>query len=456
MKVLIISAHTLPATPTGPAYIAGAALKAAHEVTIFDYYLSENPLENIKETLDSFQPDVVGISIREVTGDIQDSEGKFKTSFFDNRPKIKEIVNQIKSISNAFIILGGPGFNYFARDWLVYLDLEYGIRGEGEVPFKMFLECFEQKGDLKAIPGSIYRNGNSFATQPRYLNSQLDSNANPAYELFDMSQYREKSISCGIYSKRGCPFNCIFCPHSNLEQKKYRLKSAQKVVDEIEWIKNQTDTKVFNFCDNSFNVPKKHSEAICHALIDRQVDIQWQTGSLKPIGITDELLRLYQASGANYISIAVESCSEEMLKNMHRGYKVKQVEKTFQTFINSDLSFGISILIGGPGETKATIEETFSLLDRYPEITDIWVSVGLCLWTGYQDLVKTAQQAETQYNVSDHFDGKYYISPLLEKEYMIDFIQSIEDRKEIDYQINIPFHGYQRTRLKQTNNTNNR
>jgi hypothetical protein len=442
MKVLIISANTLPATPTGPAYVAGAVKQAGHEVAIFDCYLSENPIENLIVKIKDFHPDVIGLSIREVTGDIQNPSVEFKTSFFDNRPQIKKMVNQIKLISTAKIVLGGPGFNYFAREWLDYLNLDYGIRGEGEVPFPMFLDRLEQEGDLESIPGCISRKGNVFITQPRYLNNQLDANTLPAYELFDMKQYQEKQISCGIYTKRGCPFNCVFCPHSNLEHKRYRMKSPKKVVDEIEWVKQQTGTKKFNFCDNSFNVPKKHSEAICQELIDRKMDIQWQTGSLKPIGITDELLSLYQSAGAYYISLAVESCSEEMLENMHRGYKIKQVEKTFQTFIKSEIPFGISILIGGPGETRDTIKETFSLLDRYPEIDDIWVSVGLCLWTGYQDIVKTLNQSENQTTSGNLFSGAYYISPELEKQFMIEFIQSLEERKAIEYQINIPFSDY--------------
>jgi hypothetical protein len=442
MKVLIISANTLAATPTGPAYIAAAARQAGHQVAIFDCYLSENPIANVTTKIKGFQPDVIGISIREVTGDIQNPTAEFKTSFFDNRPQIKAMVKQIKSISKAFIITGGPGFNYFASEWLEYLNLDYGIRGEGEVPFSLFLERLEQKGDLNSVPGCIYRVADRFQTQPRYLNKHLDENALPAYDLFDMKQYRKKQISCGIYTKRGCPFNCVFCPHSNLEQKRYRMKSPKKVVDEIEWIKHQTGTKKFNFCDNSFNVPKKHSEAICLELIDRKMNIQWQTGSLKPIGITDELLSLYQSAGAHYISLAVESCSEEMLENLHRGYKIKQVEKTFQTFIKSEIPFGISILIGGPGETRDTIKETFSLLDRYPEIDDIWVSVGLCLWTGYQDIVKTLNQSENQTTSGNLFNGAYYISPELEKEFMIEFIQSLEERKAIDYQINIPYSDY--------------
>lgn len=312
----------------------------------------------------------------------------------------------------------------------------------------MFLDRLGHKGDLKSIPGCIYREGNSFLTQPRYLNAHLDSNANPAYELFDVKQYQDKSMSFGIYSKRGCPFNCVFCPHNNLEQKKYRLKSAKKVVDEIEWIKKQTGMMKFNFCDNSFNVPKKHSEAICNELLDRDINIMWQTGSLKPIGITDELLTLYKSSGAHYINIAIESCSEEMLKNMHWGYKIKQVEKALQAFIKSDIPFGISILIGGMGETKETIEETFIFLDRFPEIGDIWVSIGLCLWTDFQDLVKTLRQTDEQYKSADYFNGKYYLSPFLEKEYMIDFIQMINSRKEIEYQVNIPYQRFQRTHPK--------
>jgi radical SAM superfamily enzyme YgiQ (UPF0313 family) len=84
---------------------------------------------------------------------------------------------------------------------------------------------------------------------------------------------------------------------------------------------------MFTFCDNSFNVPKAHAEAICQEIMDRKLDINWGTGSLKPLGVTDDFCRLLRDAGCGYINLAVESGSAKMLANMKRGYTTEQVRQ---------------------------------------------------------------------------------------------------------------------------------
>ena len=146
MQVLIISFSTFPASPSGPAYIAGAALKAGHTVEVFDCLYAKD-FDGLEEQITRFKPDVIGISIKFVTGDVIDESAEFNTRHFDHRSRVKEMVNRIKRVSNARIVLGGPGFNYYGRDWLEYLDLDYGIRGEAELAFPLYLKRLEEGGD---------------------------------------------------------------------------------------------------------------------------------------------------------------------------------------------------------------------------------------------------------------------------------------------------------------------
>jgi hypothetical protein len=76
MKVLIISGAFLPLSPSclqfspsGAAYIAGAARKAGHTVEVFDCCVASRLIDELKEKLSEFNPDVIGISITFVTGD---------------------------------------------------------------------------------------------------------------------------------------------------------------------------------------------------------------------------------------------------------------------------------------------------------------------------------------------------------------------------------------------------
>jgi hypothetical protein len=237
MKTLIISSNTLPgASPSGPAYVAGAVRQAGHIVDVYESLFAADLTGTLVAKLDSFQPDVVGISIRLVHGDVLDSSASLGTRHLDLRPRVKETVEVIRQNSKAWIVLGGPGFNYYAYDWLDYLGVDYGIRGEGEESFPLFLKRLADDGDIYAVPGCVFRKDGHFEAVPPRRVEDWDRTALPAYELFDLEKYAEYKVDPAIFTKRGCIFACTFCPYSKLEGKRYRLKSPKRVLAEIRHI----------------------------------------------------------------------------------------------------------------------------------------------------------------------------------------------------------------------------
>jgi hypothetical protein len=288
MRVLIISFSSFPSAPSGPATIAGAALQAGHTVEVFDCFLAPD-LSGLEAQITRFKPHVVGISIKFVTGDVVDQGAPFGTRHFDHRGRVKELVRRVQRASSAPIVLGGPGFNYFGPAWLDYLGLDYGIRGEAERAFPLYLQRLAEGGDVYTVPGCITRQNGRFVKVARDLAPDLDDTAFPAYELFDLQAYAARGVSPAILTKRGCALRCTFCPYSSLEGTRYRLKSPRRVVDEMAHVQRTQDPATFTFCDNSFNVPKSHAEAICQEIIHRKLDLEWSTGALKPLGLTDDL-----------------------------------------------------------------------------------------------------------------------------------------------------------------------
>jgi pyruvate-formate lyase-activating enzyme len=439
MKVLIIAADTLRSPPSGPAYVAGAARDAGHTVEVFERLFAQDLVGELGEQLTRFSPDVIGISIRFVHGFLIDESAEFDTRHLDLRIRVKEIVDCLKRISSAPIVLGGSGFNYYGRDWLEYLDLDYGIRGEAEFSFPLYLKRLEEGGDIYSVPGCIFRKDGHISKVPRELIANLDATALPAYELFGLDKYYEHNISPAIVTKRGCAFRCAYCPYRSLEGGRYRLKSPQRVVDEIEHIQKAKPPKRFMFCDNNFNAPKKHAEAICKEMIAQKLDIRWGTGSLLPLGITDDLCRLFRDSGCDYINLSIEAASDEMLKRMNRGYTTHHVKEALACFSKTDIPFGASLMIGAPGETPETIAETFDLIDSFHIPQGIWVTVGICLWTHHQNVVDDARKDGQLENDKELFEGACYMSPELPRNYMIELIESLRARENCTVQVNKPY-----------------
>ena len=438
MKILIITGTFIPMSPSGPAYIAGAVRESGREVEVFDCLFADDLIGGLEEKLSAFGPDVVGLSITTVTGDILDPESEFGTKYIDFRPRIRDLVGVAKRHSDAVIVPGGCGFNYYARDWLDYLDLDYGLRGEAEHSFPLYIEKLE-KGEEKAIvPGCIIREDGQFRMVDRDWVRHFDTTALPAYDLFDLDQYRKLGLPFALFTKRGCAFKCTFCPHSSLEGRPYRLKSPKRVVDEIEHVTETTGATSFNFCDNSFNCPKSHAEAICREIIDRRLKIKWQTGAMKPLRMTRDFCQLIKDSGCDYVGLSIESASEAMLAHMGRGYGVEDIEEALSNLSDSDISFGVFTLLGAPGETPETITETFKIIDNYPKIDQTSVNIGIRLWTHHQRVLEIARRDGQFVDDRELFDGAYYISPELPRDFMVDFIESLKSKKGYSVQVNKP------------------
>ena len=438
MKVLIISSNTLPAAPTGPVYVAGAVREAGHEVQIYERLFAADPATELTAKLKDFQPDVIGVSIRLVFGDEIDLDAPLGTRHTDLRPRVKEITDILRQVSPARIVLGGPGFNYYARDWLEYLGLAYGIRGEGEKALPLYLERLAEGGDIYSVPGSVVREDGGFHAVAPCLVQDLDKQALPAYDLVDWLPYAGRKITPAIFTKRGCAFSCSYCPYSKLEGKRYRLKSPQRVLAEARHSLRHTNSNRVMFCDNNFNAPRQHAEAICKAIIAEKAGFQWGTGDLRPVGVTDDFCRLMEDSGCFYANLAIESASAAMLKSMKRGYTVRQVQQSLVALSRSKIPFGASLLLGAPGETPETIAETLRVLDDYEIPNGVWVTIGVYLWTDYQDIVAEARRAGILKDDSELFSGSVYLSPGLPRSYLQELPEMLRLRPGYSVQFNKP------------------
>jgi radical SAM superfamily enzyme YgiQ (UPF0313 family) len=438
MKVLLISTNTLPASPTGPVYVAGAVRQADHEVQIYERLFANDLAGELTTKLMDFQPDVVGVSIRLVFGDEIDPNAALGTRHTDLRPRVKEITDIVRQVSPARIVLGGPGFNYYARDWLEYLNLDYGIRGEGEEAFPLFLKCLAGSGDIYSVPGCAFKNGSGYQSVDPLPVQDLNRQALPAYDLLDWKSYAGRKITPAIFTKRGCAFSCIYCPYSKLEGKRYRLKSPVRVLAEAKTILQFTNSRKVMFCDNNFNAPWQHAQAICQALVAEEAGFQWGTGDLRPVGITDDFCRLMEDSGCFYANLAIETASETMLGRMQRGYTVNQIRKSLEALSRSKIPFSASLMFGAPGETPETIAESLNVLDDYAVPNDVWVTIGIYMWTDYQDIVAQARREGILKDDKDLFRGAVYLSPGLPKPYLLELFEMLQTRQNYSVQFNKP------------------
>ena len=412
-------------SPVGPAYIAGAALKEGHGVKVYDCLFNGDDPDRLAEVLASFEPQVVGVSIP-VT-----HAGNGGKGVGDSRPRIKRMVDTVKKKSNARIIAGGAGFNFFSEDWLAYLGIEYGLRGESEVSFPLFLSKLTRGELISGIPGSVIMSGNRVFQEPGDRILDLDGVSMPAYELFSPEKYNELGVPWGISTKRGCSLDCFFC--SGSQDHRYRLKSPSRVMEEIKYVLRVTGSRRINFSDNSFNCPITHAKAVCRKILRAGLDVDWRSGTFKPLGFSRDFCDLLKASGCSFVGLAMETASPRMLANLNRGYRIEDIVTALDNLKRSGMDFGVSLVIGAPGETMTSIRETLDVVDAYPEIKAVWVNVGVFGWRH-----RTGSEREPR-KPARLFENPYFISPELDEEEIEDLIDDLSLRRNFLIQTNQPW-----------------
>jgi radical SAM superfamily enzyme YgiQ (UPF0313 family) len=149
-----------------------------------------------------------------------------------------------------------------------------------------------------------------------------------------------------------------------------------------------------------------------------------------------------EESGCFYANLSIESASQSMLQSMKRGYTVQQVRDSLEALSRSKIPFGASLMLGAPGETPETIAETMDVLDDYEIPNSVWVTIGVYMWTDYQDIVGEARRAGILKNDKELFSGAIYLSPGLPSSYLQELPEALRARHSYSVQFNKPHESW--------------
>lgn len=333
--------------PLGLAYIAASAVQAGHHVKILD--AAAWTWDNLQQAVWRESPDVIGVTCWTI-----ERGQAFKTARLAK-----------EAAPNAFVIMGGPHATAFPKYMFLQAPTDYVVLGEGEETVQQLLDVIERDSDPAVVKGIAYkRSGECCTTERREFISDLDSIPMALHEQFDYTRYNglhdNTRRAAAVFTSRGCPFRCIFCSSTAYWGNKYRKRSITSVLAEIELLYNQYGIRAFLFFDDNLLIDRNRCIALCKALFEKHMDIQWAAeGSVK---VDAEMLTWMKRAGCYRIDFGVESGSPTILKNIRKAFTVEDTRNAFRLCREAGIQPNAYLLIGAPGETTETINETVSLM----------------------------------------------------------------------------------------------
>ena len=379
MKVLLISENrcrdNLVPFPLGIACVAAAARQAGHEISCLDLMFSEDPAADTVERVRAFQPECIGLSIRNI-----DNQDKYAGEFY--LPAAKEISDAIKPETGAPVVLGGAGFTIFPLKCLDYMDLEMGIVGEGERPFVELLQRLDAGAGADDLPGLAMRRGGTGTVNPPGPHAWPGLFPPPERELFDVTRYdwkpgRNRPFVANLQSRRGCHMRCIYCSSPAVEGRVMRVREPAAVADELASLEADYGMTIAAFVDSLFNYPGDYTRELCREIAARKLSLRWLS-NLNPLYCDPETMELMREAGCAGISIGNESGSEDILTSLKKGFSKHDVIRAVRQA--KDLGFRINcfLLLGGPGENEETVKESVELmLELGPDMVSVTVGIRI-------------------------------------------------------------------------------
>jgi radical SAM superfamily enzyme YgiQ (UPF0313 family) len=362
MRVLLINSNLkddiLAAPPIGLCYVASAAELAGHEVRVLDLCFKRHIEQELEQAILGFSPQVIGVSLRNL-----DNANMLRSISY--LPSALQIVEKIRALTAAPLVLGGSGASLDPQGVLEFLHGDYLIVSEGEKSFVALLEALNRGESPADIPGvAMWRQGEFQATPPE-LTPFLSGNPRLA-RWVDLTPYEKMGGSYTVQTKRGCRMRCIYCTYNQvLEGNHLRLRSPSEVVDEIEEALYQFNPETFEFVDSVFNDPLDHCREILEEIIRRPWKARFTTMGVSPKNLDVQFLQLMQRAGFTSLMISPESASETMLANYQKGFGLEDVRRAAEAI--NQFSFPVLwyFLVGGPGETRRTLQETLEFIEQY-------------------------------------------------------------------------------------------
>ena len=357
-KILLISANTetinMPVLPLGLAFVNAALLAQGFETEMINLMGESESNALLEKTIAGFQPDAIGISVRNI--DTQD----IKKPGFMLTP-VKSIIKTCRKYSKTPITVGGAGYSIFPEAALDYLGADMGIKGEGETVFPELLRRLSNHRPITDVSGLyLPKKGAVKARQCIRQTAEIHYPL-PGRHLSIPDTIKKKDLWIPFQTRRGCPMNCSYCSTGSIEGRLIRKLSVKQAIKTLVAY-TAAGFNQFFFVDNTFNLPASHAEALCDGIISENLNIDWRC-ILYPSKISERLIHKMAHAGCVEAALGFESGSDIILKTLNKRFTKTDIQKTSKMLKADNIRQMGFLMLGGPDETKQTVMESLDFAE---------------------------------------------------------------------------------------------
>jgi len=405
MRVLLISVNRerdpYPVAPLGLGYVAAALRAAHHEPRVLDLCFSDDVRAEIEGAVREFKPQAVGLGLR----NLDNVSMVAPVSYLDD---LKAAVGIARGLGVEHVFVGGSGFSLVPEAALEYCGCALGIVGEGELAVPALCDRLEAGRSLEDVPGLVRQVDGGFVRNPAVQWPWQELPRRPARDLIDGHRYLSLGGMANLQTKRGCTFQCVYCTYPLLEGRGMRLRDVEDILDEIQGLVEEQGADYIFFVDDVFTTPPEHAARLCQGILDRRLRFHW-TGFVNPRCTDEALFALMRKAGCDGVEFGLDVASEAMLRRLGKGFTVAQILESSAACRQVAMPFAHYLLLGGPGETPETVQETLEVMDR-SGATAVFCAAGMRIYPG-TDLHRIALEEGVVRATDSLLMPTFYCSP---------------------------------------------
>ncbi len=168
-------------------------------------------------------------------------------------------------------------------------------------------------------------------------------------------------------SVRGCPYRCSFCNYPFLfDDRVFRYKSAEKMADDWQYYVKEQGARYITCLDSLFTIPRQRLKTFCKLLHEQSIDVKW-TCYARADDLADEsIVAMMKEAGCHQVQIGIESGDQQQLLNMNKACTVNANARAIDNCRKHGLTTVVSLIVGYPGETAATLDATYQFMQQHP------------------------------------------------------------------------------------------